>query len=307
MFSKFLGSKKESGKYSQEISSLVKYPNNFADTTLTITAPKSPSGFADNTPVKLTNNSASLENVDLIIEAGYKQVFGNIGLMESERLFLVESKLRSGQITVKNFIRQLAQSEKYRSLFWDGNSNLKAIELNFKHLLGRTPENYQEISQHIKTIAENGFAAEIDSYLDSDEYDRNFGQTLIPYYRGYTTQVGNNLAGYQYSVPSAKVTSSSDTSTSKIASVKLLTTNKVKNIPGVIPSFGAVAASYPVPVIVPSRGFSLQGIRPSDEIPEKMIEKISVTAGESSASLRRKPIVDKKFLDMARNTPYYLR
>ena len=82
MFSKFLGSKKESGKYSQEISSLVKYPNNFADTTLSMTAPKSPSGFADNTLVKLTNNSASQENVDLIIEAGYKQVFGNIGLME---------------------------------------------------------------------------------------------------------------------------------------------------------------------------------------------------------------------------------
>ncbi len=84
MFTNLFGSKKESGKSSQETSSAVKYPNNFADAALALTASKSPSGFADNTPVKLTNNSASLENVDLIIEAGYKQVFGNIGLMESE-------------------------------------------------------------------------------------------------------------------------------------------------------------------------------------------------------------------------------
>ena len=303
MFNKFLGSNKNSDKFPLGKDSSVKYPNNFADTALALTAPKSPSGFADNTLAKLTYDSISLENINSIIETGYKQVFGNVGLMESERLPKVESQLRNGQITVKEFVRQLAKSEKYRALFWDGYSNLKAIELNFKHLLGRTPESYDEISWHIENVAENGFAAEIDSYLDSEEYDKNFGETLIPYYRGYTTQTGNNLAGYKYSVPSSKVTSNSDTTISEIASLKLLTTNKIKNIPGIISSTGSVSGSYPVPVVLPD----FPGERPSDLIPEEMIEKISVTAGSSSLSSRRKPIVDKMFLDLARNTPYYLR
>jgi len=306
MFTILLGSNKKSVKYSQEKSS-VKYPNNFVDTTLMINAVQSPRSFADNTFIKLTNDSVSFENIDSIIELAYKQVFGNVGLMESERLPQVESQLRSGQITVKEFVRQLAKSEQYRALFWYGYSNLKAIELNFKHLLGRTPQSYQEISQHIQIVATSGFEAEIDSYLDSDEYDQNFGNTLIPYYRGYTTQTGNNLAGYIYSVPSSKVSSSSDTSISKIASLKLLTTNKIKNIPSVIPSIRQIATSYPVPVVLPSSGYNSQGIRPSDEIPQTMVEKTSVTAGSSTASYRRKPIVDKVFLNMARNTPYYLR
>lgn len=307
MFSNLLGSNKKSEKSSKKTSSSVKYPNNFADTTLAMTAAKSPSSFVDNTPLKLTNDSASLENVNSIIEASYQQVFGNVRLMESERLPRIESQLRNGQITVKEFVRQLAKSEKYRALFWDGYPNLKAIELNFKHLLGRTPESYQEISQHTKTITESGFAAEIDSYLDSDEYNTNFGDTLVPYYRGYTTQTGNNLAGYIYSVPSSKLASNSDTSISKIASLKLLTTNKIKNIPGVIPSIRPIPTSYPVPVVLPSSGYNSQGIRPSDEIPEEMIEKKSITAGSSTSSYRRKPIVDKTFLNMARNIPYYLR
>lgn len=299
MFGKLLSSdkksEKSSEKSSQKISSSVEYPNNFTDTALTVTAPKSPSSFADNRLTKLTNDSVSFENLDSIIEAGYKQVFGNVGLMESERLLQVESQLRSGQITVKDFIRQLAKSEKYRALFWDGNSNLKAIELNFKHLLGRTPENYQEISEHIKIISENGFAAEIDSYLDNEEYDNNFGKTLIPYYRGYTTQTGNNLAGYKYSAVSAKFTSSSDTSSSTIASLKLLGTNKIEAQDRVLDA-------------LPYFGSQDQGVRPSDQIPEELVERLNVIAtGLSSTSYRRKPVVDKKFLNMARNTPYGLR
>jgi len=305
MFTKLLGSNNKLNQSFQKKFSVAEYPNNFADTTLALTAPKSPSGFANNVPAKLTNDSISLENINSIIEAGYKQVFGNAHLMESERLPKVESQLRNGQITVKEFVRQLAISEKYRALFWDGYSNLKAIELNFKHLLGRTPESYSEISQHIQTINENGFIAEIDSYFDGDEYDRNFGDTLIPYYRGYTTQTGNNLTGYKYSVSSAKVNSSSDTSSSKIAILKLLQASKLNDIAGIGSSIKPIAAKYRAPETLPY--FGSQEVRASDLIPEELIERISVPIGSSSVSSRRKPIVDKTFLDMARNTPYYLR
>ena len=68
-------------------------------------------GFADNAPILFTDDPASLENVELVIRATYKQVFGNAHLMESERLREVESQMRYGQITVGDFVRQLAKSE----------------------------------------------------------------------------------------------------------------------------------------------------------------------------------------------------
>ncbi len=130
--------------------------------------------FADNLPIELVAGD-SVTQQDLVIRAAYKQVFGNTHLMESEKSPQAESQLRSGQITVLEFIRQLAKSERYRALFLENCTNLRAIELNFKHLLGRSPENSAEISQHIQILAEKGFEAEIDSYFDSDEYTQNFG------------------------------------------------------------------------------------------------------------------------------------
>ncbi len=167
--------------------------------------------FEDYQPIELVAGD-SLEQQDLVITAAYKQVFGNAHLMESERLTQVESQLRSGQITVLEFIRQLAKSERYRTLFWENCTNLRAIELNFKHLLGRSPENSAEISQHIQILAERGFEAEIDSYLDSDEYTQNFGTNIVPYYRGYQTQTGKELTGYTRSFQLLKGASSSDKS-----------------------------------------------------------------------------------------------
>ena len=87
--------------------------------------------------------------------------------MESQKLLRAESKLQGGQLTLKDFIRELAKSDLYRSLFFEKCSNIRAIELNFKHLLGRAPDSGQEVSQHIAILAEGGWEAEIDSYFDS--------------------------------------------------------------------------------------------------------------------------------------------
>ncbi|MBX2862884.1 MAG: phycobilisome rod-core linker polypeptide [Leptolyngbyaceae cyanobacterium MAG.088] len=163
-------------------------------------------------PVELV--SGSVEQKDLVISAAYKQVFGNAHLMENERLIEAESQLRDGQITVMDFIRQLAKSERYRALVFEKNSNLRAIELNFKHLLGRAPEGHAEISEHIAHLVNEGCEAEIDSYLDSDEYFAAFGTDIVPYYRGYQTQAGRKLVGYTRSFQVMPAASSSDRSTS---------------------------------------------------------------------------------------------
>ena len=160
-------------------------------------------------PVTLFED-ADGENVEVVIRATYKQVFGNAHLMESERLQSAESQFRSGELTVKGFARALALSELYRSRFFDICSNVRAIEFNFKHLLGRAPDNYQEISEHVQILAAGGFTAEIDSYLGSEEYDRNFGEYIVPYYVGYSTQTGKTSASYNRIFDLVKGASSSD-------------------------------------------------------------------------------------------------
>ena len=176
--------------------------------------------FADSKPIELVSNDSG-EQQELVIKAAYRQVFGNAHLMESERLPARESQLRSGQITVMEFIRLLAKSERYRVLFLDSCTNLRAIELNFKHLLGRTPENNAEISQHISILTEKGWEAEIDSYLDSDEYWQNFGTNIVPYYRGYKSQTGKDLTVFTNSFLLLRGASSSDKSTSRNTYTKL--------------------------------------------------------------------------------------
>lgn len=54
------------------------------------------------------------------------------------------------------------------------------VELNTKHLLGRGPLGQAEISQHVQTLANDGWDADIDSYLDSEEYAERFGEETVP-------------------------------------------------------------------------------------------------------------------------------
>ncbi|MEM7063043.1 MAG: phycobilisome rod-core linker polypeptide [Cyanobacteria bacterium P01_B01_bin.77] len=167
--------------------------------------------FSGCQPIELVGTH-SVADVDLVIHAAYKQVFGNAHLMESERSLVAESQLRRGNITVLEFIRQLANSDRYRALFFESCPNIRSVELNFKHLLGRAPENNAEISKHIQILAEDGFDAEIDSYLDSDEYFQTFGTHLVPYYRGHLTKIGKSVSGFTHSSQLIKGASSSDKS-----------------------------------------------------------------------------------------------
>ena len=212
--------------------------------------------FGDIKPVELIAGASSVEDLDAIIANAYRQVFGNAYLMESERLPIAESQLRQGNISVREFVRQLATSEHYRRSFFDKFTNLRAIELNFKHLLGRAPESYQEISEHIQLIAEGGFEAEINSYLDSDEYQNAFGENFVPYYRGYSSQVGSNLIGYTNSYQLLRGASTSDKASLGGAAPRLQS-NLLKNnaskisplsaAPDSTPTFNPLAVERPVP------------------------------------------------------------
>lgn len=139
-------------------------------------------------PVELRSNAE--ETLQAVIRAVYRQVLSNQHVMESQRLTSGESLLRHGDISVAGFVRLVAKSDLYRSLFFDNSSPYRSIELNFKHLLGRAPISQAEISEHVLTYNTRGYAADIDSYIDSSEYQQNFGENIVPYARGQRTEAG---------------------------------------------------------------------------------------------------------------------
>jgi phycocyanin-associated rod linker protein len=151
--------------------------------------------FIDTPPVELRANWSEAD-VQTVINAAYRQVFGNDHVMESERLTSAESLLRRGSISVRDFIRALAQSELYRNKFFYSTPQVRFIELNYKHLLGRAPYDEAEIAAHVDLYMQKGYEAEIDSYIDSIEYQENFGESIVPHYRGFETQRGQKTVGF---------------------------------------------------------------------------------------------------------------
>jgi phycoerythrin-associated linker protein len=149
----------------------------------------------DSDPVELRSN-ATEDDLQGVIRAVYRQVLGNAHVMESQRLASAESLLRNGDITVRDFVRAVADSDLYRSLFFESSSAYRFIELNFKHLLGRAPQDQAEIAEHVQNYNNHGYAAEINSYIDSNEYVDNFGDAIVPYVRGNQTQAGVKNVGF---------------------------------------------------------------------------------------------------------------
>ncbi|MDX2239919.1 MAG: phycobilisome linker polypeptide, partial [Leptolyngbyaceae cyanobacterium bins.302] len=63
-------------------------------------------------------------------------------------------------------------------------------------LLGRAPYDEAEISYHVDLYNAEGYEAEINSYIDSVEYQESFGDSVVPHYRGFETQRGQKTVGF---------------------------------------------------------------------------------------------------------------
>jgi len=140
--------------------------------------------------------NATEDDLQTVIRAVYRQVLGNAHVMDNQRLTSAESQLRNGDLTVKEFVRTVAQSDLYRALFFETSSSYRFIELNFKHLLGRAPQDQTEVSEHVQIYNSQGYEAEIDSYIDSNEYVLGFGENVVPSARGNRTQIGIKNVGF---------------------------------------------------------------------------------------------------------------
>lgn len=136
------------------------------------------------------------DELQTVFRSVYRQVLGNDYVMKAERLTSAESLLRQGNFTVRDFVRAVAKSDLYKNKFFYPNSNQRFVELNFKHLLGRPPFDEAELAYHTRLCEDEGLDAEIDSHLDSIEYENSFGNNVVPYYRGFMVEPGSRTVGF---------------------------------------------------------------------------------------------------------------
>lgn len=127
----------------------------------------------------------SESSTQAVIRAAYLQVFGR-DVYEGQRLKVAEIKLENGEIPVREFIRQLAQSDLFRKMYWTSLYVTKAIEYMHRRLLGRPTYGRQEINSYFDIAAKKGFYAVVNAILDSDEYSQTFGEDTVPYERYLT-------------------------------------------------------------------------------------------------------------------------
>lgn len=129
-------------------------------------------------------NSNNIANLNQVIRAVYLKVFGRILYQEEELLIKkFENQLRDKQLSVRDFIRLLAKSTLFRSLYWDSLYICKAIEYIHNRLLGRPTYGRQEINEYFELTYKQGYYNLIDAILDSAEYIECFGDDIVPYER----------------------------------------------------------------------------------------------------------------------------
>ncbi len=128
-----------------------------------------------------TENLLSSTDMDELIEAAYRQIFFHA--FKSDREPFLESQLRNGQITVRDFIRGLLLSKTYKNSFYDKNSNYRFVEQTVQRVLGRDVYSEREKIAWSIVVATKGIEGFVDQLLNSDEYLENFGYDNVPYQR----------------------------------------------------------------------------------------------------------------------------
>ena len=166
------------------------------------------------------------DTINGLIRATYRQVMGNPHLMESERAMSAESKFAEGYLSTRELVRAIALSPEYSRRFFETNAPYRFVELNFKHLLGRAPTSQAELSEHIQILANDGYEAEINSYLDSAEYQSTFGEDTVPFMR-ILSEKGRSQLAFNRHLSLAEGFAASDSVLNSSSLVTSVATNSV--------------------------------------------------------------------------------
>ena len=121
------------------------------------------------------------EDQNFVIESAYRQIFFHAFKVDRDRT--LESQLRDGQITVRDFIRSLCLSDTFTRSFYNLNSNYKVARHLVEKLLGRTTHGKAEEIAWSAVLMTRGVRGMVDDILDSQEYLDAFGYDTVPYHR----------------------------------------------------------------------------------------------------------------------------
>ena len=147
-----------------------------------------------------------------IVRAAYRQVFErDITKAYSQSVSDLESKVKNGEISMKEFIRRIGHSPLYRQQFYDHFVNSRAVELAARHFLGRGLSSREEFTKYFSIVSKGGLRALVDAMVDSQEYSDYFGEETVPYLRGLGQEAqecrnwGPQIDLFNYSAPFRKV------------------------------------------------------------------------------------------------------
>jgi phycobilisome rod-core linker protein len=121
------------------------------------------------------------EDQNFVIEAAYRQIFFHAFRVDRDRT--LESQLRDGQITVRDFIRSLCLSDTFTRSFYNLNSNYRVARHLVEKLLGRPTFGKAEEIAWSAVLMTRGVRGMVDDILNSQEYLENFGYDTVPYHR----------------------------------------------------------------------------------------------------------------------------
>ena len=154
---------------------------------------------------------SSFEKQD-VIKAAYRQVFErDIIRAYSLNVSYLESQVKNGEISMKEFIRRLGKSPLYRKQFYEPFVNSRVVELAARHFLGRGLSSPEEFTKYFDIVSAGGLSPLVDAMVDSQEYSDYFGEEFVPYLRGLGQEAqecrnwGPQIDLFNYSAPFRKV------------------------------------------------------------------------------------------------------
>lgn len=130
----------------------------------------------------VVSRRSSLEERQAALYQIYNQVLERQPYASERRILAkAEKDFLRDKIGVKRFLKALGHSEVYLNEYYYGSSNLKFLELCFKHFMGRAPRNHEELSEYCNILMRDGVHELITQMIDSEEYRKQFGCFTVPH------------------------------------------------------------------------------------------------------------------------------
>jgi phycoerythrin-associated linker protein len=130
----------------------------------------------------IVSRHSSLEERQAALYQIYAQVLERQPYaFERKQLAKAEEDFLRDKIGVKRFLKILGHSSVYLNEFYYSSSNLKFLELCFKHFMGRAPRDRQEVQLYCDILMRDGVQTLITQMIDSEDYRKHFGCFTVPY------------------------------------------------------------------------------------------------------------------------------